>query len=215
MKEIKISPSLLSADWLKLGEELDNLYSWGADMVHCDVIDGIFAPNITFGMPMIRALKKRTKLPLDVHLMITKPERYIDEFIKAGSDTLSFHPESSDCPVEILDKIRANNIKAGIALNPDIEVSAAIPYIEHIDYILLMGVFPGFGGQKFIPEVLDKIAQAKQIIGERNIYVELDGGVNISNIGQMKALGLDAAVAGNAVFGAQDPAKAIIELKNA
>lgn len=210
---IKISPSLLSADWMDLGKELDRLHEWGADMVHCDVIDGLFAPNITFGMPMISALKKKSKLPLDVHLMIVEPERYIDKFISAGSDTIAFHPEASKKPHEVLEKIRSNGIKAGIALNPDVPVRVAEEFLGEIDYILLMGVFPGFGGQKFIPEVMDKIDESKQLIASRDIYVELDGGVTTENIVEMKKRGLDAAVAGNAVFAASDPAATIVALK--
>ena len=210
---IKISPSLLSADWMDLGKELDRLHEWGADMVHCDVIDGLFAPNITFGMPMISALKRKSKLPLDVHLMIVEPERYIDKFISAGSDTIAFHPEASKKPHEVLEKIRSKGIKAGIALNPDVPVRVAEEFLGEIDYILLMGVFPGFGGQKFIPEVMDKIDESKQLIASRDIYVELDGGVTTENIAEMKKRGLDAAVAGNAVFAASDPAAAIVALK--
>lgn len=210
---IKISPSLLSADWMDLGKELDRLHEWGADMVHCDVIDGLFAPNITFGMPMISALKRKSKLPLDVHLMIVEPERYIDKFILAGSDTIAFHPEASKKPHEVLKKIRSKGIKAGIALNPDVPVRVAEEFLGEIDYILLMGVFPGFGGQKFIPEVMDKIDESKQLIASRDIYVELDGGVTTENIAEMKKRGLDAAVAGNAVFAASDPAAAIVALK--
>lgn len=210
---IKISPSLLSADWMELGKELERLREWGADMVHCDVIDGLFAPNITFGMPMISALKKKSKLPLDVHLMIVEPERYIDKFISAGSDTIAFHPEASKKPHEVLEKIRSSGIKAGIALNPDVPVRVAEEFLDEIDYILLMGVFPGFGGQKFIPEVMDKIDESKKLIASRDIYVELDGGVTTENIAEMKKRGLDAAVAGNAVFAASDPAAAIVALK--
>ena len=210
---IKISPSLLSADWMDLGKELDRLHEWGADMVHCDVIDGLFAPNITFGMPMISALKRKSKLPLDVHLMIVEPERYIDKFILAGSDTIAFHPEASKKPHEVLKKIRSKGIKAGIALNPDVPVRVAEEFLGEIDYILLMGVFPGFGGQKLIPEVMDKIDESKKLIASRDIYVELDGGVTTENIAEMKKRGLDAAVAGNAVFAASDPAAAIVALK--
>lgn len=213
METVKISPSLLSADWMNLEQELQNLSAWGADMVHCDVIDGLFAPNITFGMPMISALKRKSKLPLDVHLMIVKPERYIDKFIAAGSDTIAFHPEASDKPLEVLDKIRKSGIKAGIAINPDISASVVKQYLDNIDYILLMGVFPGFGGQKFIPEVMDKIDECKKYTVGRNIYIELDGGVTVENIGEMKRRGLNAAVAGNAVFAAADPAGAVKMLK--
>ena len=213
METVKISPSLLSADWMNLEQELKNLSAWGADMVHCDVIDGLFAPNITFGMPMISALKRKSKLPLDVHLMIVKPERYIDKFIAAGSDTIAFHPEASDKPLEVLDKIRKSGIKAGIAVNPNISASVVKQYLDNIDYILLMGVFPGFGGQKFIPEVMDKIDECKKYTVGRNIYIELDGGVTVENIGEMKRRGLNAAVAGNAVFAAADPAVAVKMLK--
>ena len=198
---------------MDLGKELDRLHEWGADMVHCDVIDGLFAPNITFGMPMISALKRKSKLPLDVHLMIVEPERYIDKFISAGSDTIAFHPEASKKPHGVLEKIRSSGIKAGIALNPDVPVRVAEEFFGEIDYILLMGVFPGFGGQKFIPEVMDKIDESKKLIASRDIYVELDGGVTTENIVEMKKRGLDAAVAGNAVFAASDPAAAIVALK--
>lgn len=213
METIKISPSLLSADWMNLQQELDNLSAWGADMVHCDVIDGLFAPNITFGMPMISALKKVSKLPLDVHLMIVEPERYMDKFISAGSDTISFHPEASKCPKQLLNKIRSSGIKAGIAINPDIPAGVVKEFLDDIDYILLMGVFPGFGGQKFISEVMDKIDECKKYTYGRDIYVELDGGVTVDNIGEMKRRGLDAAVAGNAVFAAPDPKAAVKALK--
>lgn len=213
METVKISPSLLSADWMNLEQELKNLSAWGADMVHCDVIDGLFAPNITFGMPMISALKRKSKLPLDVHLMIVKPERYIDKFIAAGSDAIAFHPEASDKPLEVLDKIRKSGIKAGIAINPDISASVVKQYLDNIDYILLMGVFPGFGGQKFIPKVMDKIDECKKYTVGRNIFIELDGGVTVENIGEMKRRGLNAAVAGNAVFAAADPAGAVKMLK--
>ncbi|MDE6550011.1 MAG: ribulose-phosphate 3-epimerase [Clostridia bacterium] len=213
MTEIKISPSLLSADWLKIGLEADKIYDIGADMIHCDVIDGIFAPNITFGMPMISALKRCSKLPLDVHLMIVEPERYIDKFIAAGSDTIAFHPEASKDPHGVLASIRAAGIKAGIAINPNVAVEIAREFIDEIDYILLMGVFPGFGGQKFIPYVMDKISLAKELIGDKSIYIELDGGVTVDNITRMKELGLDVAVAGNAVLAADNPKEAVKLLK--
>ena len=145
--------------------------------------------------------------------MIVKPERYIQKFISAGSDTISFHPEASEKPVEVLDMIRKNGIKAGIALNPDVPASVAKDFLDHIDYILLMGVFPGFGGQKFIPEVMGKIDECKKYTVGRDIYIELDGGVTVENIGEMKRRGLDAAVAGNAVFAAPDPAEAGRKLK--
>ncbi len=214
MTEIKISPSLLSADWLNIGDEVDKIFEIGADMIHCDVIDGIFAPNITFGMPMISALRGRSKLPLDVHLMIVEPERYIDRFISAGSDTIAFHPEASKDPHGVIAAIKRAGIKAGIALNPDIDVETAREFIGEIDYILLMGVFPGFGGQKFIPYVMDKISAAKALVAGIDVYIELDGGVTVDNIGEMKARGLDAAVAGNAVLAADNPKEAVKLLKS-
>ena len=215
METIKISPSLLSADWMNLQQELHNLSAWGADMVHCDVIDGLFAPNITFGMPMISALKRKSKLPLDVHLMIVEPERYIDKFISAGSDTIAFHPEASKKPHEVLEKIRSKGIKAGIALNPDVPVRVAGEFLGEIDYVLLMGVFPGFGGQKFIPETLDTVRRGKKYILENglDVIIEIDGGVGAANGATCREAGVDMIVAGSAVFNASDPAGVVNALR--
>lgn len=213
MTEILIAPSILSADFAAMGDAVRNLEKWKADWVHCDVMDGEFVPNITFGMPMVEALRRNTKMFLDVHLMIVKPERYVERFVKAGADLVTFHPEASEDPHGTIAKIKAAGAKAGIVLNPDIPCEVAKEFIGEVDLIMLMGVFPGFGGQKFIPEVMEKISQLKEMTKGTSVLVELDGGVTLDNAPEMKRRGLDVMVAGNAVFKAEDPALAIAGLK--
>lgn len=213
MTEILVAPSILSADFAAMGEAVKNLEKWNADWVHCDVMDGEFVPNITFGMPMVEALRRNTKLFLDVHLMIVKPERYVERFVKAGADLVTFHPEASEDPHGTIVKIKAAGAKAGIVLNPDIPCEVAKEYLGEVDLVMLMGVFPGFGGQKFIPEVMEKISVLKEMTKGTGVLVELDGGVTQDNAPEMKRRGLDVMVAGNAVFKAADPALAIKGLK--
>ncbi len=213
MTEILVAPSILSADFAAMGEAVKNLEKWNADWVHCDVMDGEFVPNITFGMPMVEALRRNTKLFLDVHLMIVKPERYVERFVKAGADLVTFHPEASEDPHGTIVKIKAAGAKAGIVLNPDIPCEVAKEYLGEVDLVMLMGVFPGFGGQKFIPEVMEKISVLKEMTKGTCVLVELDGGVTQDNAPEMKRRGLDVMVAGNAVFKAEDPALAIKGLK--
>lgn len=212
---IKISPSILSADFANMGAAVSKLADWGADWVHCDVMDGMFCPNFTFGPPMIKAIRKHTRLPLDVHLMITKPERYIDKFLEAGADIITFHAEASESVEEIIDTVHRHGKLVGLVLNPNIEVNTIAKYLDMVDLIMLMGVYPGFSAQKFIPETMDKISQLKDLIGERNVQIEFDGGVSVDNVEEMEQRGLNIAVSGSFVFGAEDPQKAISSLKRA
>lgn len=209
MSKILIAPSILSADFAQMGKAVDDLKAWGADWVHCDVMDGVFVPNLTFGMPMVKALRARTDMTLDVHLMITSPERYIDRFIDAGADVVTFHAQACADPQAALSSIRSRGKKAGLVLNPDVDVQTVIPYLDLCDVVMLMGVFPGFGGQKFIPTVLDKISELKAAVGERKILIEIDGGVTEQNVAQMVERGVDVVVAGSGVFCSPDPAAAV------
>lgn len=211
--ELKISPSILSADFAKMGEDVSKLAEWGADWVHCDVMDGVFCPNITFGIPMIKAIKKYTDLPLDVHLMIVNPERYVDKFLDAGADIITFHPEVSDDVQNIVDTVHRHGKTVGVVLNPNIEVKSIEKYLDMVDLVMLMGVYPGFSAQKFIESTMDKISQLKALIGNRNVLIEFDGGVSVDNIKEMRRRGLDVAVSGSYVFGAKDPVQAIRSLK--
>ncbi len=213
MADVLIAPSILSADFAAMGDAVKNLKKWNADWVHCDVMDGEFVPNITFGMPMVEALRRNTDMFLDVHLMIVKPERYVERFVKAGADLVTFHPEASEDPFGTIEKIKAMGAKAGIVLNPDIPCNVAKDFVSKVDLIMLMGVFPGFGGQKFIPEVMEKISELKEMTKGTDVLVELDGGVTLENAPEMVKRGLDVMVAGNAVFKAADPARAIECLK--
>ena len=213
MTEILVAPSILSADFAYMGEAVKNLKKWGADWVHCDVMDGKFVPNITFGMPMVKALRKETDMVLDVHLMIDSPETYIPRFIEAGADVVTFHAETCSNVGETLDYIRAQGKKAGLVLNPDIDVDTILPYADKVDVVMLMGVFPGFGGQKFLTSVLDKINQLRELSKGR-FLIELDGGVTVSNVKEMVERGVDVVVAGSSVFGAPDPMQAVKDIKN-
>ena len=162
MSKVKVAPSILSADFARMGEAVRNLDKWNADLIHCDVMDGVFVPNITFGMDMIKALRKCTNGILDVHLMIVKPEKYIPQFIAAGADTVTFHPDASDDVRGALTVIKDAGKKCGLVLNPDKPLSMIEPYLDIIDVVIIMGVYAGFGGQSFIPETLDKIREAKK-----------------------------------------------------
>jgi len=212
---IKIAPSLLSADFADFKSAVVELESSGADVIHCDVMDGVYVPNITFGMNTISAVKRYTKLPLDVHLMITKPERFVDRFIEAGADIISFHANSTDEVRSILQSIKSRNVKAGLAINPDIPIDTLADYLELLDVVIVMGVYAGFGGQKFIPDTLDKIRKLKAIIDTKglNTEIEIDGGVTLDNIQSIKDAGATIIVAGNCVFGSVDKRKTIEELK--
>lgn len=212
MSKVKVAPSILSADFARMGEAVRNLDKWNADLIHCDVMDGVFVPNITFGMDMIKALRKCTNGILDVHLMIVKPEKYIPQFIAAGADTVTFHPDASDDASGALTVIKDEGKKCGLVLNPDKPLSMIEPYLDIIDVVIIMGVYAGFGGQSFIPETLDKIREAKKLIGNRNIEIEMDGGACPDNFAKLAEAGTDIIVAGSAVFKAADPAAVIKQI---
>ena len=204
----KIAPSILSADFANLERDIHDLEKNGADIVHVDIMDGIFVPNISIGIPVVAALRKVTDLPLDVHLMIDRPIRYVEEFVKAGADYLTIHVEA-DQPqntLEALDKIRALGCKAGIVLKPKTPVEAAIPYLEKCDMILVMTVEPGFGGQKFMADMMPKVAQLKEWMEDINpeCLIEVDGGVDANTCAVCKENGANVLVAGSAYFKAAD-----------
>lgn len=217
MKTIKIAPSILSADFSKMGEEVLSLEQSGADLVHCDVMDGVFVNNITFGIKMVEDLRKITKLPLDCHLMIVHPEKYVERFAKAGADIITVHYEACrDNLKEVLELIKSTGVKCGAVINPDTPVSAIEEVIPLCDMVLVMSVFPGFGGQKFIPEALDKLRLVRKIVDglDKEIDVQIDGGVTKDNVAEIKAAGANVIVAGSAVFKAADRKAMISSLKN-
>lgn len=211
----RIAPSILSADFSRLGEEIRAVEEAGADYIHVDVMDGHFVPNITIGSPVVAGIRKTTKLPLDVHLMISEPDRYISDFAKAGSDMITVHAEACFHLHRTVAYIKEQGKKAGVSLNPSTPLSLLDHIIEDVDLILLMTVNPGFGGQKFIKTMLPKIAELRRIIDSKGLKVELevDGGVTLDNIAQISQAGTDSFVAGSAVFGSKDYRLTITELK--
>ncbi|MBE7079242.1 MAG: ribulose-phosphate 3-epimerase [Clostridiales bacterium] len=216
MKNIKIAPSILSANFAKMGEEVQSLEASGADVVHCDVMDGVFVNNITFGIKMVEDIRKMTTLPLDCHLMIVHPEKYVERFAKAGADIITVHYEAcQDNLKEVLELIKSTGVKCGAVINPDTPVEKIKEIIPLCDMVLVMSVFPGFGGQKFIPSALDKLKEIRAIISElgKEIDLEIDGGVTAENVEEIKAAGANVIVAGSAVFKAPDRAAMIAALK--
>ena len=212
---IKIAPSILSGDFANMGKSVSDATEWGADYIHFDVMDGVFVPNITFGMPMCKAIRKHTTLPIDAHLMITLPEKYVEQFCDAGADIVTFHPDASADVAGALAAIKAKGKKCGLVLNPDKGVELIAPYMDRVDMIVLMGVYAGFGGQKFIPDVLDKISLVHQMILDsgRDIELELDGGVTEENARSMTDRGVNVLVGGSSVFRSADPVKTIRVLR--
>ena len=202
MKKIQISPSILSADFNQLGNEIKRLEEAGADMIHVDVMDGHFVPNLTMGPPVIKALKKYAKLPFDVHLMISPVHKYIKDYADAGADIITIHPETTDNLEDSIQHIKKLNKKIGISLNPETQIEVIKKFLEKIDLVLIMSVHPGFGGQKFIPKVLDKIKELKKIKDQQNLNfdIEVDGGINFDNSKLVIKAGANILVSGTTIF---------------
>ena len=202
MKKIQISPSILSADFSQLSNEIKRLEEGGADMIHVDVMDGHFVPNLTIGPPVIKALRNYTKLPFDVHLMISPVHKYIKDYANAGADIITIHPEATDNLVNSINHIKELKKKVGVSLNPDTKIDVIINLLDQIDLVLIMSVFPGFGGQKFIPEVVKKIEELNKIKMEKNLNydIEVDGGINFSNSKIVLNAGANILVSGTTIF---------------
>ncbi len=217
MSKALVAPSLLSADPLRFGEELANIEQAGADWHHVDVMDGHFVPNLTFGIPLVQALKKQTKIPLDVHIMVSNPDTVALDYVKAGADILVFHAEASTHPHRLLQAIRAAGAKAGLALNPGTPIEAALPLLDDADLFLIMSVNPGFGGQKFIPSTVERVAKLRQALVARGldkkVQIEVDGGINAETGAEVVKAGANVLVAGTFVYGAADRSAAIRKLK--
>lgn len=209
---IKLSPSLLAADFAKLESELKTIADAGADMIHLDVMDGHLVPNISFGIPVIKSLRKTSDIIFDAHLMISEPHKYVKAFADAGADIITIHIECDSDIEATLKEIRSLGKKAGIALNPDAELSRILPYKDLIDMVLIMSVYAGFGGQSYISDVNPKIKEAREIFGP-DFDIEVDGGVYLENLNVPVEAGANVIVAGTAVFGSEDPAKAVKEFK--
>jgi ribulose-phosphate 3-epimerase len=211
-----IAPSLLSANFANLEGDINMLNKSEADWFHLDVMDGVFVPNISFGIPIIKAIKKLAKKPLDVHLMIVQPERYISEFKSAGADILTIHIEASTHLHRSIDEIKNEGMKAGVVLNPHTPISSLVDIISNLDIILLMSVNPGFGGQKFIENTYQKVSKLKDLIikSNSNALIEIDGGVNLNNAPKLIETGADVLVAGNTVFSSENPSQTIKTLKD-
>ena len=212
-----VAPSILSADFGNMAKAVEDLATWGADIVHCDVMDGVYVPNITFGMPMVKALRKYTSLPIDAHLMITEPEKYVGQFCDAGADIVTFHPDASKDVQGTINIIKSKGKKCGIVVNADVDFDIAKPYLNQLDLLVIMTVQAGFGGQKFKDECLDKVAIADKLRKEHgySYLIEADGGVTPDNISVCKTAGVDISVAGSAVFKSQSPKDSIAAMKNA
>lgn len=217
MNPVKIAPSLLSADFSRLKEEIQAVEAAGADWLHVDVMDGHFVPNITIGPAVVESIRKVTKIPLDLHLMITDPDKYAPEFIKAGADWISIHPDTCKDPHRSLEKIRELGAKASVAVNPDVPLTKFDRFLPDIDMILMMAVFPGFGGQAFIPDVLPKIEEVRRVIDEKKfaVLVEADGGIKADNIDRVVRAGVEVVVSGSGIFKTPDYAATIRQMRNA
>lgn len=211
-----LAPSILSADFANIQRDVEMINHSLADWIHVDVMDGVFVPNISFGFPVIKAIKKHSQKPLDVHLMIVKPENYISQFRDVGADTLSIHFEASVHLHRSIQQIRLAGMKVGVAINPHTPVSMLEPVITEIDLICLMSVNPGFGGQKFIESTYSRVTELKEIIkrNQSGAKIEIDGGVDLNNAAKLIQTGADVLVAGNTVFSSSDPSKTIAQLKS-
>ncbi len=209
-----VAPSMLSADFLHLEKDVEMVDRY-ADIFHLDIMDGVFVPNISYGFPVVEAIAGKASKPMDAHLMIVHPEKYVERFAKVGVDMLSAHLEVMEKPSKVMAQIRFHNMKAGIAFNPDVPVESVYPYLDECDFVLVMSVFAGFGGQKFIESTYDRIRALKEEILRRglDVKIEVDGGVSPSNAAELVEAGADILVAGSAVFKAQDPSSVIGQLK--
>ncbi len=211
---IQIAPSMLAADFLHLEKDVETVNRY-ADIFHIDVMDGVFVPNISFGFPVMEAIARKAEKPLDVHLMIVEPEKYVERFAKAGASMISFHLNATTDPSAVLRLIRSCGVKAGLVINPDIPVESLFPYLAETDFILLMSVFAGFGGQKFIEETYERVRILKAEIDRQglDLMLEVDGGVSAANAKALAEAGFDILVAGSAVFKADDPAAVIAAMR--
>jgi len=209
-----ISPSILSADFANLASDIQKVES-EADWLHVDVMDGVYVPNITIGPPVVRALRQCTRLPLDVHLMIIDPDRYIEAFVQAGADMVTVHVEACTHLDRVLQHIHSMGAAAGVSLNPATPLSSIEEVLDKLDMVLIMTVNPGFGGQKFIPSMMDKIRRLRSLCNAREamVHIQVDGGISAANVGEVYRAGADVLVAGNSIYGAPDPAAAIRELR--
>ncbi len=211
-----IAPSLLSADFARVAEEMKSVADGGADWLHIDVMDGRFVPNLTWGPKIVGDLRRVSSLPFDCHLMIVEPERYVDEFIEAGADTVTFHLEATPHAQRLLAHIRSRKVRAGISITPQTPVAMLVDIIEDCDLVLVMSVNPGFGGQSFLPRSMVKLREARALIDARNpaCILEVDGGVNAKNLRDIVAAGVDAVVMGSAIFGTPDPAATVRDMRS-
>ncbi len=214
-RSVVIAPSVLSADITHLSDRIGQVVDAGADWIHVDVMDGHFVPNITFGANMISALTSITNVPLDVHLMVTEPERYIEPFAKAGASVFTFHPEATTHTQRHLSTIREHGMKAGLAINPSTPLSSIVEVVDDLDLLLIMSVNPGFGGQSYIPASTDKIRRARGLLDQRHsgALLEVDGGITIGTIADAFTAGADTFVAGSAIFGTESPAQMVKDLR--
>jgi ribulose-phosphate 3-epimerase len=212
---VKIAPSILSADFGALADDIARVEGAGADQLHVDVMDGRFVPNITIGPPVVEAIRKRTRLPLDVHLMIVEPERYLADFVRAGADIVTVHAEASAHLQRALVQIRELGARAGVALNPATSPDALTWVLDDLDLVLVMSVNPGFGGQKFIPAMYPKIRRVRTLLGSRAVDVSVDGGVKVEHARPLAEHGATVLVAGSAIFGAPDPVAAVKQFREA
>lgn len=210
-----IAPSMLSADFLHLEKDVEMVNRY-ADIFHLDIMDGVFVPNLSYGFPIVEAIARRAEKPLDVHLMIVQPERYVDRFAAIGANMISFHLNASENPSAVLAQIRKHGVGAGLVINPDIPVEELYPYLKECDFVMLMGVYAGFGGQKYIPETTQRIRSLKNEIVRQglDVKIEVDGGVTPENVSEIVGAGVDIVVAGSAVFKSSDPAAVIDGMRN-
>ena len=217
MKKIQISPSILSADFSRLGEEIKKLEEGGADLIHVDVMDGHFVPNLTFGPPLLKELKKITKIPFDVHLMVTNPDSVYSWYLDAGASWLSFHVEASSSPFKIIEDTQKRNSKAGLAISPQTPLSVLDPFLPVIDFIIIMGVNPGFSGQKFLPRTINRVEKIREnlekISRSQEVTITVDGGVSHHNIKSLVESGASCFVSGSYLFNSPDRLKALQSLR--